>query len=87
MGTYSVIFLLRRSFFIAVTYVLYSYPSMQVECMLYSTLIYIVYISQMGFYETVSNRRIEIMNESILVALCYHFVIFADPSWDIDLYE
>ena len=38
VGTYSVIFLLRRSFFVMITFLMYSYPSLQIEIMLYSTL-------------------------------------------------
>lgn len=85
MGSYSVIFMLRRSFFVLITFGLYSYPSMQVECMLYSTMLYVCYISKMGFYESKSHRRVEVMNECILIGVCYHFVIFANPSFDISI--
>ena len=27
------------------------------------------------------------MNEVILVGICYHFILFADPIWDEDLRE
>ena len=81
VGTYSVIFLVRRSFFIAVTFLVYRMPQTQVDLMLYSTLGYICYISNMDFYETTSQRRIEIINECILIILCYHFVLFVNPVW------
>ena len=79
--SYSPVFLVRRSLFIVATFVLYQYPSMQVEVMLYTTLFYITFITQMSFYETTAMRRIEVMNECILVGICYHFVLFANPVW------
>ena len=83
MGSYSVVFLLRRSFFVLVTFALYNFPSMQVECMLYSTMLYVCYISNMNFYESKNHRRVVVMNECILIGVCYHFVIFANPNFDI----
>ena len=83
IGSYSVVFLMRRSLFVFAYFALYYYPSMQVQIMLYSTLLYICYIINMGFYESNSHRQIEIMNECILVGVCYHFVIFANPNFDI----
>ena len=44
VGTYSVIFLLRRSFFVLITFTLWEHPNMQVELMLFSTLLYVCYI-------------------------------------------
>lgn len=83
IGSYSVVFLVRRSIFVIAYFALRYHPSMQVEIMLYTTLLYICYISNMRFYESNSHRRIEIMNECILVGVCYHFVIFANPDFDI----
>ena len=55
--------------------------------MIYSTIFYLTYITNMSFYETASQRRVEVMNECILVAICYHFVIFAIPSFKIETRE
>lgn len=55
--------------------------------MIYSTIFYLAYITNMSFYETTSQRRVEVMNECILVAICYHFVIFANPSFKIETHE
>ena len=81
VGTYPVIFLLRRSFFVLITFKLWEYPSIQVDLMLYSTLLYVCYISSSNFYMTPMQRRLEIMNECILICVCYHFVLFANPIW------
>lgn len=81
VGTYSIVFLVRRSFFVMMTFALYHHPGLQIELMLYSTLAYLCYISQMPFYNGPMQRRVEITNECLLVCLCYHFVIFADIVW------
>ena len=87
VGTYSVIFLLRRSFFVLITFTLWEHPSMQVELMLYSTLLYVCYIGCSNFHMTPIQRRFEIMNECILICICYHFVLFANPVWSADFRE
>lgn len=38
----------------------------------------------MYFYETPGQRRIEIANECILLAIVYHFALLADPSLELD---
>ena len=50
VGTYSVVFLVRRILFVAVTFVLFWHPGLQVELMMYGTLGYLCYIAQMPFY-------------------------------------
>ena len=64
-----------------ITFLMYNHPGLQIEIMLYSTLIYICYISQVRFHESLLQKRVELLNEWLLVCLCYHFVIFADSSW------
>jgi len=82
VGTYPVIFLLRRSFFVAITFAMMFYPSLQVQLMIYSTLGYLCYISLQRFHESPLQRRTEMFNEMLLLCLCYHFVLFADEIWD-----
>ena len=84
---YSIVFLLRRSAFIAVTFLLFARPGLQVEFMAYPTLAYICFISHLNVHETPRQKNIEMMNEVILVGICYHFILFADPIWDEDLRE
>ena len=45
VATYPIVFLVRRSFFVMITFALYNYPGLQIQMMLYSTLIYLCYIS------------------------------------------
>ena len=45
------------------------------------TLVYISFISHMSLHETPGQKQIEMMNEIILVGICYHFILFANPIW------
>ena len=40
------------------------------------------YICNVRFHESLLQQRVELFNEWILVCLCYHFVIFADSTWE-----
>ena len=84
--SYPVVFLARRTLFIAITFLSYQHPSMQVELMQYSTLVYICYLGHGDcIHETPRQRQIEMMNECLLVGICYHFVLFANPVWQDEL--
>ena len=83
VGTYSVVFLIRRSIFVMITYALHYYPGLQVQALIFTTLLFICYIANVRFHESTQQHRIEIVNELILVCLCYHFVLFADQMWEM----
>ena len=46
VGTYPVIFLLRRSFFVTITFTMVEHPSLQVHAFIVSALLYLCYITQ-----------------------------------------
>ena len=83
VGTYVIVYLFRRSLFVVVTFSLYYRPGLQVPSMLYMSLLQVSYISQMRYYESVSQRRIEIANECILMGIIYHFILLADPNLNL----
>ena len=85
--TYSIVFLTRRSFFVLVTYGLYHYPGLQVQLMTVSTMGYMCYIVQMSFYESIAQRRIETLNECLLLLICCQLAIFSSLSLDDLTYE
>ena len=66
---------MRRSLFVAITFLLFSQPGMQVQLMIYMTLIQIIYIGHQDFYETRGAKSLEIINESIFVLIQYNFVL------------
>ena len=73
------VFLERRSLFILITFVGNKHPGMQVLSMMTLTLLYVCYIGHMHLHETSWLRRVETFNEGILLGICYHFILFADP--------
>ena len=78
VGTYPIVFLLRRSFFVLTTFALYKLPCLQAQLMLSLTLAYLCYISRQRFYESPFQRRVEMCNEGLLICLCTHFILFTD---------
>jgi len=86
-GTYSFVFLLRRSVFVLITFVSFRDPSHQVLAMVTVTVLQICFLSHMRIHETKNLLRIEAVNEFILLCLCYHFLLFVDPAWSFDFIE
>ena len=66
---------MRRSIFVLITFSLFNYPGLQVQLMIYMTLLYIIYIGHQDFYETKGSKSLEIINEFIFVILQYNFVL------------
>lgn len=83
-GAYSVVFLLRRSLFVLITFVYYRGPSSQVQVMTTMTLVYICFLGHVRIHESRHLSRIEMLNEYILLCLSYHFIYFIDPAWSFD---
>ena len=66
---------MRRSLFVVITFVLFDYPGIQVQFMIYMTLLQIIYIGHQDFYETRGAKALEITNERIFVLIQYNFVL------------
>ena len=78
---------MRRSFFILTTFALYRFPMCQAQAMLVTTVVYLCYISQQGFYLSPFQKRVEIVNEGLLVCLCLNFILFTDTVIWMDSQE
>ena len=78
VGTYSVVFLVRRSLFVLTSFALYRVPGCQIQVMLAMTVVYLCYISRQEFYQSPFQKRVEMANECLLVLLCLHFILFTD---------
>ena len=63
------IFMLRRSLFIAITFALFFYPGIQIQVMIYMTLIQIIYLGYAGVYEHASDKTLETLNESVFILI------------------
>lgn len=79
---YSFIFLWRRNVFIGITYLLFDYPSLQVHLFLYSNVIYIIYINSATPHSESFSLATEVINETMFLLVCYHFVLFTNVVSD-----
>ena len=76
--SYSLVFILRRVVFVLITFALFDYPGIQVQALIYSSLLYIIYIGHTSFHDPSSSKDLELMNEAIFLLICYHFVVFVN---------
>ena len=74
--SYPIVFLLRRSLFVALTYMLYDYPTIQILIQVQTTIAYIVYIQTTPMYDGPLARQIECLNEVLFLIINYHLVFF-----------
>jgi hypothetical protein len=81
---YSSIFMLRRLVFIALTFGISDQPGLQIIFFSYLNLAYIIYLGLVMPHDTVSMTSSELVNESILMMTCYHFILFAGLVYDVE---
>ena len=67
--SHSFAFLLRRSLFVLITFSLFKQPGIQVQLMIYMTLIQLIYLGYAEFFETSGAKSLEILNETVFVLL------------------
>ena len=53
--------------------------------MIYMTLLYIIYLGHVEFFETRASRSLEIINESIFVLIQYNFVLLNNLVYEINI--
>ena len=83
--SYPLVFLLRRTLFVTITFALAKEPGIQTQLAIFITLIYLIYIGYAEFYEPGSGgKTLEIINESIFVLIQYNFVLLHNLVWDDD---
>ena len=80
--SYYFVFLVRRSLFVLITFLLFSQPGIQVQLMIYMTLLYVIYLGHSEFFEQFSSKSMEIFNESVFVLIQYCFVLLANLVWE-----
>ena len=85
IASYSTVFLLRRSIFVAITFALFKYPEFQSLLMLCMSLLYISYIAHMYFYDISANKKLEMLNESFFVLLQYNLIVLTGMIYDEDI--
>ena len=80
--TYSIIFLIRRSLFSLLTALAFEYPSLQVQLLIFSTILYIIYLNFLQIYEVPHDLWLENFNEVFFILTLYHLVLFSDLIFD-----
>jgi hypothetical protein len=45
---------------------------------------YVIYLGHVLPHETIFQTNVELANEAIFLAICYHFVLFTDLIYDFD---
>ena len=76
------LFLLRRTFFVFLTFYLFSQPGIQVQLMIFSTVTYVIYLGHVEYYETPKAKLLEIVNETVFVLIQYNFVLLHNLVWE-----
>ena len=74
---YSIVFLVRRSLFVAITFSLFGKPSIQIHAMIILTLLQISYIGFSDLHETGNSRRLELTNEFFFIVISYNFLLLS----------
>jgi hypothetical protein len=84
---YTPIFLVRRSFFILLTFAVIEQPSLQVHLFIYVLMWYVIYLQQNKPHETSYQLRVETINEVLFLVIIYHFVLYTDLVESRDMRE
>ena len=80
--SYAIIFLLRRSLFIFITFYLYNFPGIQIQLFIYSSVLYIIYLNSHRIYELPVDLFLENLNEVFFILALYHLVLFSNLVYD-----
>ena len=79
---YSPLFLVRRILFLSLTIGLASFPSLQIHFFIFISLMYTIYLGSVIPHDVGLMTTSELLNESVLLLICYHFVLFTDIVTD-----
>ena len=64
-----------------ITFGLFNYPGIQINVFIYSSILYIIYITHYPKYNPTAIMWTEVINESIFLLICYHMVLFSNLVW------
>ena len=82
--TYSFFFLLRRFIFVMFTFLLFDHPALQLQAFIWSSILYMGYLSAERIYEDDFTFKLEYLNECLLMLMCYHQIGFTNIVKDPD---
>jgi hypothetical protein len=75
---YSSVFMVRRLFFIMLTFAVSAVPCLQIQLFIFTTVMYMVYIMEVRPHTDRFQTKAEILNEVLLISICYHLVLFTN---------
>lgn len=78
---YPLVFLLRRTIFVLITFTLFKYPGIQINVFIYTSILYIIFITHYPRFNPPSIMWTEVVNEGIFLLICYHMVLFSNLIW------
>ena len=73
--SHSFVFLIRRTVFVLLTFLLFTDPNIQVLLFIWLTLLYIVYVNCSQFYESSKAKGLETVNETSFCLIQYNLVL------------
>ena len=82
---YSIVFLVRRSAFVLITFTLFRYPGIQIQAFMYTTLFYLIYLHYWPVFPDKMTLYVETFNETTFLLICYHMVLFSNLLWAPEL--
>ena len=65
-----------------ITFLLFDYPGIQINVFIYSSILYIIYITHYPKFDPPTVMWSEVVNEAIFILICYHMVLFSNLVWD-----
>jgi len=76
--SYYPIFLLRRVLFVGIPTFFFAWPWHQIQALIWSTSIYIIFYAGIKPHNSRGRSRIEIFNECMIMIGCYHLICFSE---------
>ena len=74
----AIVFLLRRSIFVAITFALIDHPALQMQAFIFLSVLYMGYLKSVRIYDDQFMLDLEFFNEGLLLLCCYHFLMFTN---------
>ena len=81
------VYMLRRSLFVLITFSLLKYPGIQIQVFIYTGILYIIYLNHVYLHEDSFASRLETCNEFMLILICYHIVLIVGLVSDYEMKE
>jgi len=82
---YSQVFVVRRILFVCVSVLLSSHASIQIHLFTFTTLFYLMFLGTVIPHQDIFMTKIEIVNETLLVLVCYQFMLYTDIVQNVPL--